>query len=87
MDINKPFNPYVSNQISLIGYYTLAIGLISVIASRQAIHWMHREMPTAHLNQYWADGQAFIIMGAVIYIIATIFKKGVELQTENDLTV
>jgi len=26
-------------------------------------------------------------MAAVIYIIAAIFKKGVEIQNENDLTV
>jgi len=26
-------------------------------------------------------------MGAVIYIIATIFKKGIDIQNENDLTV
>ena len=40
-----------------------------------------------NLNQFWADSQAFILMAAVIYIIATIFKKGVEIQNENDLTV
>jgi len=26
-------------------------------------------------------------MAAVVYVIATIFKRGVELQNENDLTV
>ena len=40
-----------------------------------------------NLNQFWADSQAFILMGAVIYIIATIFKKGVDIQNENDLMV
>jgi hypothetical protein len=39
------------------------------------------------LNQFWADSQAFIIMAAVVYVIATIFSKGVALQNENDLTV
>jgi hypothetical protein len=39
------------------------------------------------LNQFWEDSQAFILMAAVVYIIATIFKKGVEIQNENDLTV
>ena len=32
-------------------------------------------------------GIIFILMGAVIYIIATIFKKGVDIQNENDLTI
>ncbi len=39
------------------------------------------------LDQFWTSSQAFILMGAVIYIIATIFKKGVDIQNENDLTV
>lgn len=29
----------------------------------------------------------FILMAAVIYMIAQIFKRGVELQINNDLTV
>ena len=48
---------------------------------------MHYGFVTDNLNQFWTDSQAFIFMGAVIYIIATIFKKGVDLQNENDLTV
>jgi hypothetical protein len=27
------------------------------------------------------------LMSAVLFIIATIFKRGIELQSENDLTV
>ncbi len=39
------------------------------------------------LTEMYKDSQTFILMGAVIYIIATIFKKGVDIQNENDLTV
>ena len=39
------------------------------------------------LNQFWGESEAFILMGAVVYIIAVIFKKGVEIQDEHDLTV
>ena len=39
------------------------------------------------LNEYWTDGKAFILMSAVLFIIATIFKRGIELQSENDLMV
>jgi uncharacterized membrane protein YedE/YeeE len=48
---------------------------------------MHHGFVTDSLNKFWADSQAFILMGAVIYIIAIIFKKGVAIQNENDLTV
>lgn len=87
MDLSKPFNTYVSNQILQISYYTLSIGLFSFIARQISNNLMHHGFVTDSLNQFWSDSQAFILMGAVIYIIATIFKKGVEIQNENDLTV
>lgn len=87
MDLAKPFNTFVSNQILQISYYTLSIGLFSFIARQITKKLMHNGFVINNLNQFWADSQAFILMGAVIYIIAIIFKKGVDLQSENDLTV
>lgn len=87
LDLSKPFNTFVSRQISLISYYTLSIGLLSYIARQVTKSLKHYDFITDNLNQFWEDSQAFILMGAVIYIIATIFKKGIEIQNENDLTV
>lgn len=87
LDLSKPFSPFVARQISQISYFTLSIGLLSYIARQLAKNLMHHGFVTDNLNQFWADSQAFILMGAVIYIIAVIFKKGVNIQNENDLTV
>ena len=87
MDLSKPFSNFVARQFSLISYYTLTIGLLSYIARQLVKNLMHYGIVTDDLNQFWADSQAFILMGAIIYIIATIFKKGVVIQNENDLTV
>jgi hypothetical protein len=87
MDLSKPFNTFVARQISRISYFTLSIGLLSYIARQLTKDLMHHGFVTDSLNQFWADSQAFILMGAVIYIIATIFRKGVDIQNENDLTV
>ena len=87
IDLSKPFNSFVSRQISQISYYTLSIGLLSYIAQQSAKSLLHYGFVTDNLNQFWADSQAFILMAAVIYVIATIFKKGIDIQNENDLTV
>jgi len=87
IDLSKPFNSFVSTQILLISYYTFSIGLLSYLARQSAKNLMHHGIVTENLNQFWADSQAFILMAAVIYIIATIFKRGIEIQSENDLTV
>jgi len=87
MDLSKPFDSFVARQISQMSYYTLSVGLLSHIARQLANNLMHHGFTTENLDPFWADSEAFILMGAVIYIIATIFKKGVALQNENDLTV
>ena len=87
LNLSKPFNSFVAEQITQISYYTFSIGLLSYIARQTAKNLMHRGFEIDNLNQFWADSQAFILMAAVIYVIATIFSKGVELQNENDLTV
>lgn len=87
MDLSKPFDVFVARQISKISYFTLSIGLLSYSAREFVGDLTRHGFITENLNQFWADSQAFILMGAVIYIIATIFKKGVAIQDENDLTV
>ena len=87
LDLAKPFNCFVSEQITQISYITLSIGLLSALARQTAKNLLHRGYEIDKLDQFWADSQAFILMSAIIYIIATIIKRGVEIQNENDLTV
>lgn len=87
LDLAKPFNSFVSKQITQISYFTFSIGILSYIARQTAKNLQHYGYVIDNLNGFWADSQAFILMSAVIYVIATIFKKGVEIQNENDLTV
>lgn len=86
-DITKPFNAYVSEQISRISHYTFSIGLISMIAANTTKQVEKYGFNASALQDYWSDGQAYILMAAVIYIISRIFRKGIELQNENDLTI
>lgn len=87
MDLNKPFTSFVSKQISTLAYYTFSIGVISYLARQTQEKLLKSNLDLSKLSVFWTDSQAFILMSAVIYIIAVIFKKGIELQEENDLTV
>lgn len=87
MNLSKPFSTFVAKQISQLSYYTLSIGFISYIARQFVKNLNHHSSVSDNLNQFWVDSEAFIFTGAIIYIIAQIFKRGVELQEENDLTV
>ena len=87
LDLSKPFNSFVSQQITKISYCAFEIGILGYIAKETARNLQHHDYAIEALNEHWSDYQAFILMSAVIYVIATIFKKGVEIQNENDLTV
>jgi len=87
LDLAKPFNADVSRKIMRISYLALDIGVLGLVARQAAKNLLHHGYETDKLNQFWVDGEAFILMAAVVYIIAQIFKKGIELQNENDLTI
>lgn len=87
MDMTKPFSTFVQKQFLLISYFTLSIGFMSYIARQFLKNIMHHDFNFETISEFLGDSQAFILMGAIIYIIATIFKKGVAIQNENELTV
>lgn len=87
INLEKPFNTSVSKQIYALSYYTFSIGLLSYLGRESAQKLSKRGISTDGLHEFWADSQAFVLMAAVIYVIATIFKRGIELQNENELTV
>lgn len=87
LDLIKPFNRFVAKQITRISYFTLSIGLLSLIAQQTAKNLQHHGFEIDTLTRFWADSEAFILMAAVIYVISTIFTRGIEIQDENDLTV
>ena len=87
LDLAKPFSSYVSSKIMTICYFTLSIGLFGFVAKEIVQKLVELGYKIDQLNPYWVDSQAFILMSAVIYIIATIFKRGIEIQTENDSTI
>lgn len=87
IDLEKPFNSFVAKQISRISYFTLSIGFISYLALQTALRLRYDEFEIDMINEFSNESRTFILMGAVIYIIAVIFSKGVEYQNELEETV
>jgi len=87
LNLSSPFTESVSKQIIQISYYTLVIGLLGLIGHESIKKFFINPDLRYEIRTFLGDSEAFILMGAVIYIIAVIFKKGVALQHENELTV
>ena len=87
LDLSKPFSSFAAHKIMDISHITFSVGILSLVARQTAKNLTRFGYDTDTLNQFWVDSQAFILMAAVIYVIAAIFKKGTDLQTEIELTV
>jgi hypothetical protein len=87
LDLNKPFQAVFGKYIHRISYGAFAIGLVGNTAIKYAKSLGEAWVSRVFIMEQWADNQAYLLMGAIIYIIGAIFKKGVDLQQENDLTV
>ena len=83
MKIEKPFSEGVERIITTISQIALWAGLLAVVAQAYCDWLMKKELD---IPIDWASGEILFFAG-VIYIIAQVFKKGIELQSENELTV
>lgn len=83
IDVNSPFSEEVSELISKISYVALTAGLLAFIAQGHT-KWLAKSV--IDLNQNWGSAQ-FLFLAGIIFIIAQVFKKGIELQNENELTI
>jgi hypothetical protein len=88
LNISQPFNGEVGRFIFKISYVALLIGVFSWWGVKYT-EWLVKQgvkMPDIqHLRLGGVD--AWLFMGISLFVIAQIFKRGIEIQTENELTV
>ncbi len=87
LNLHKPFSQEMSRLISKISYYIFAVGILGAVAQGVTDELAKQGFPVANSYVHWDDYSAFLMMAAVVFVIAQIFKKGLELQAENDLTI
>jgi hypothetical protein len=88
LDFNRPFNNKVGRFLFRVSYLSFVIGLLSWSGAEYA-RWLVSKGVKLPDLQYLRLGGAdvWLFMGVTIYVIAQIFKRGIEIQTENELTV
>lgn len=87
LNLVKPFSPEIATLISRISYMILAVGILGIIAFRYSEIVETKGMDLSELQSWWNDNYAYLLMGSIIFVISQIFKKGLEIQSENDLTI
>lgn len=87
LNLVKPFDYQIAKLIQKISYEALSIGIVSFVAHQYTKRLIQSGYELSHVEEYWNETAAFLMMAAILFIISQVFKKGVELQNENDLTV
>lgn len=88
LDMALPFNQSVQRFILSIAYLSFSIGLFSSWGSRHA-EWLGTKgvtMPDMETMQL-GGADVWLFMGIILFVIAQIFKRGMEIQSEHELTV
>jgi len=87
LNLMNPFSPDVAFLIKKISYVAFAIGTLSMIAIQYS-RWLSKNgVVFTGLMEFIDSGAAFLFFSGIIFIISLVFKKGIEIQTENELTV
>ena len=86
--MSQPFNNEARLFIIKVSWLTFGISFFTWWGVKYT-EWLVRQgvkMPdTQHLRLGGAD--VWLFMGVTLFVIAQIFKRGIEIQTENELTV
>jgi len=98
-NLRHPFTEPTAILISKISQFALGCGVISIIADRYCQRLIKKGFE-ADLTlggqrfikegieiDFTLSGKEFLFLAAILFIIAKVFQRGIELQTENDLTV
>lgn len=87
LNLHKPFSLEMSKLITKISYFILLVGIMGAIALGVTEELTKQGFSVENAYEYWDDYSAFLMMAAVVFVIAQVFKKGLEIQSENELTV
>ena len=90
LNLTNPFNEQLGRALFNIGYLATGIGLFSWWGNNFS-KWLkmigQNALTQTFENIKFEGADVWLFMAIILLIFAMIFKKGIELQSENDLTV
>ncbi len=90
LNLTNPFNEQMGKSLFSIGYLALGIGVFSWWGNNFS-KWLRmvgqNVLTQTFENIKFEGADVWIFMAIILLIFGMIFKKGIELQSENDLTV
>ncbi len=88
LNFMQPFSVPLRQFIKNLVYLSLAIGIFSFYGMRYTDWLSSKGMSEANLQELnIAGADVWLFMAVILFVIVQIVKRGIEIQTENELTV
>lgn len=88
LDFYKPFSLELRQFITRLSYLAFGIGLFSISGDRYSEFLSKQGLQAVNLQLLNLEGaDVWLFMAVILFIISHIVKKGIEIQTENELTI
>lgn len=88
LNMSSPFNREIGRFIFNISYLSLFIGGFSHWGAKYAKWFIEQGVSMPDIEYLRLGGaDVWLFMGVTLFVIAQIFKRGIEIQEENELTV
>lgn len=85
LQLKSPFSMLVTKKLETISYLLLGVWILTAIIGKTYAHYLLESTGITLPAKYTGDEYFFI--AGIIFIISQIFKRGIEMQEENELTV
>ncbi len=85
--VSSPFTAEVKKLIASIGFVALSIGVVSILNTAYTQWLTHKGIVLTNLWEYTNGGAEFLLTAAIVLAIAQVFKRGIEIESLNKLTI
>lgn len=82
--LKTPFSKDIAKRLEKIAFELLGIWLVNIMGMAY-LQWL--EKTTGEQLGDLGVGDEFLLIAAIVYIVSQIFKRGIELKEENELTI
>ena len=81
--IENPFTAAVSKALDKVSYIIVDLWIVAMVYNGY-MSWLSKRIEGLEKNEVSVE---FILLAGVVFVFSQLFKRGVELQAENELTV
>jgi len=87
INFEHPFSAPVATRITKVSHVALGTGFLTLIAGAYSRWLIKTGAVSIEVLRELGGSAEFIFLAGIIFMIAQVFRRGIEIQSENELTI